>query len=129
MAKTTSLQLLPTLDHGTETGSIYDGSSETVTGEEQKAAGYYSSSGDLQTVAIFTEDFNGTIKIQATLDTTITATSFFDVHTFNGDGSSTNDSTALFFNTVTNISGRFTFMRAIVSDFSQGTINSVQLSY
>lgn len=129
MAKTTSLQLLPTLDHGTATGSIYDGTAEAVTGTEQKAAGYYSSSGDLQTIAIFTEDFNGTIKIQATLDTTITATSFFDVHTFSNDGSSANDSSARFFNQVTNISGRFTFMRAIVSGFSQGTINSVQLSY
>lgn len=129
MAKTTSLQLLPTLDHGTATGSIYDGTAESVTGTEQKAAGYYSSSGDLQTIAIFTEDFNGTIKVQATLDTTITATSFFDVHTFSNDGSSANDSSARFFNQVTNISGRFTFMRAIVSGFSQGTINSVQLSY
>tara|TARA_Y100000114_G_C11552670_1_gene227962 strand:- start:192 stop:563 length:372 start_codon:yes stop_codon:yes gene_type:complete len=123
MAKTSSLVLLSEQD--------FDASSTTVpiTGTEQKAAGYYSSAGDLQTVAIFTEDFNGTIKVQATLDTTLGTNSFFDVFTFSNDGSSANDSTARFFNSVTNVSGRFTFMRAVVTEFSQGTINKVLLSY
>ena len=122
MAKTSSLVLLSEQDFDAST-------SVPITGTEQKAAGYYSSAGDLQTVAIFTEDFNGTIKVQATLDTTLGTNSFFDVFTFSNDGSSANDSSARFFNSVTNVSGRFTFMRAVVTEFSQGTINKVLLSY
>ena len=126
--KTSSLQLLPFTDFGAASGN-YDGTSSSFSGTAVKAAAYASSIGDAQTVGIFTEDFIGTMTIEATLDTTITDSSWFTVHTFNGDGSSANDSTARFFNTSQNITGRYTWMRVTISSFTQGTIHKVTLSY
>jgi len=126
--KTSTLQLLPYTDYGTGSGN-YDGSSLLFNGDKQKAAGYSSSTGTLQSVGIFTEDFIGTLKVQATIDTTVTNSSWFDVYTLNGDGSSANDSTARFWNEIQNITGKFTWMRVTVSNFTQGTIHKVTLSY
>ena len=126
--KTQSLQLLPFTDYNTASGN-YDGSSTEFSGDAVKAAAYASSVGDNQTVGIFTEDFLGTIKIEATVDTTVSASSWFTVYTFNGDGSSANDSTARFWNQAQNIAGRYTWMRVTVSSFTQGTIHKITLSY
>ena len=126
--KTSSLQLLPFTDFGAASGN-YNGTDSSFNGTEVKAAAYSSSIGDNQTVGIFTEDFTGTITIQATLDTTISDSSWFTVHTFSGDGSSANDSTLRFFNTSQNITGRFTWMRVSITSFTQGTIHKVTLSY
>jgi len=126
--KTSSLQLLPFTDYGTASGN-YGGASATFSGNAVKAAAYASSIGDNQTVGIFTEDFSGTIKIEATVDTTVSSSSWFTVYTFNGDGSSANDSTARFWNQAQNISGRYTWMRVTVSNFTQGTIHKITLSY
>jgi len=126
--KTSSLQLLPFTDFGHATGN-YDGSSTGFSGTAIKAAAYASSIGDNQTVGIFSEDFLGTMVIEATLDTTVADSSWFTVYTFSGDGSSANDSTARFFNTSQNIAGRYTWMRVTISSFTQGTIHKVTLSY
>lgn len=126
--KTTSQQLLPATDHGTATGN-YDGSSTDFNGDAVKAAGYYSTHGTLQSVAFFTEDFLGTIEIQATVDSETATAEWFTVHTFNGDGSSANDSSAQYWNEVQNITGRFTWLRVKVTDFTQGVINKVTVSY
>ena len=126
--KSSALTLLPLTEYGNPSGN-YDGSSLTFTGDEQKAAGYYSTFGTLQSVAFFTEDFIGTITIQATVDITTDDTSWFTVHTFNGDGSSVNDAELRFWNEVQNITGRFTWMRATVSAFTQGVINKVTVTY
>ena len=126
--KTSSLQLLPFTDFGAASGN-YDGTSSSFSGTKVKAAAYSSSIGDSQTVGIFTEDFIGTMTIEATLDTTVADSSWFTVHTFSGDGSSSNDSTLRFFNTSQNITGRFTWMRVTITGFTQGTIHKVTLSY
>jgi len=126
--KTQTLQLLPYTDYGSASGN-YDGSSDSWAGAEVKAAGYSSTTGTLQSVGIFTEDFIGTMKIQATVDSTTAESSWFTVYTFNGDGSSANDSTARFWNEVQNITGKFTWMRVLVEDMTQGTIHKVTLSY
>ena len=65
--KTTTLQLLPTTSYGTPSGN-YDGSSQDWSGEDQQAANYYGGFGGLQTVAFFLNNFQGKIKIEATLD-------------------------------------------------------------
>ena len=126
--KTSSLQLLPFTDFSTASGN-YDGSSDNFNGDAVKAAGYNSSVGDNQTVGLFTEDFIGTITVQATLDTTVTDSSWFTVYTLVGDGSSANDSTARFWNEAQNIAGRYSWMRVTISGFTQGTIHKVTLSY
>ena len=121
--KTTSLQLLPATNQGSASGN-YDGTATSFNGDAVKAAGYYSSRGTLQTVAFFTTDLLATITIQATVDSTVTESSWFDVHTIAGDGSSvTND------NEVANLTGRYTWMRVKVTNFTQGVIDKVNVSY
>ena len=126
--KTNTLQLLPFTDFGTAVGN-YDGSSTAFNGDAVKAAGYYSNKGTSQTVAYFTEDFIGTITIQATVDSTVSDSSWFDVATFGGDGSTVNDSALQYFNSSQNITGRFTWMRVKITGFTQGVIMKVTLSY
>lgn len=121
--KTTTLQLLPTTSYGTPSGN-YDGSSQDWSGEDQQAANYYGGFGGLQTVAFFLNNFQGKIKIEATLDSAPALDAdWFKVYEFDSTSSATTN------NFSTNITGNFTWMRANVEDFSQGTITKLMLSY
>lgn len=121
--KTTTLQLLPTTTYGTPSGN-YDGSSQDFSGPQQKAADYYGGFGDLQTVAIFLLNFQGRLKIEATLESVpATDAEWFRVADYNYTSSTTTT------NFSTNITGNFTWMRASVEDFTAGTITKVMLSY
>jgi hypothetical protein len=126
--KTQTLQLLATTDYGTASGN-YDGSAASFNGDAVKAAAYSSSTGTSQTVGIFTEDLIGNVVVQATVDSTVASDSWFDVYTFSGDGSSTNDTDARYYNLSQNITGRYTWMRVKVTGFTQGVIHKVTLSY
>jgi hypothetical protein len=121
--KTTTLQLLPTTTHGTPSGN-YDGSSEDWSGEQQQAANYYGGFGDLQTVAYFLLNFQGRIRIQATLDQQPSSdAAWFNVEDFDSVDSATTD------NFSRNITGNFVWIRARVEDFTAGTITKLMLSY
>ena len=121
--KTTTLQLLPTTSYGTPSGN-YDGSSTDWSGPDQQAANYYGGFGGLQTVAFFLNGFQGKIKIEASLEfAPATDAEWFKVYEFDSNSSPTTN------NFSTNITGNFTWMRANVEDFSQGTITKVMLSY
>ena len=88
--QTKSLILIPSTDYEHVSGN-YDGSSDNFCSDPQKAAGYNSSVGDLQTVSFFTQGLGATITIQATLDTNpvdascLDESSWFDVYTFTGN--------------------------------------------
>ena len=122
--KTTTLQLLPTTSYGTPSGN-YDGSSQDWSGEDQQAANYYGGFGGLQTVAFFLNNFQGKIKIEATLDSAPALdTDWFKVYEFDSTGSTSTTN-----NFSTNITGNFTWVRANVEEFSEGTITKLMLSY
>jgi hypothetical protein len=122
--KTTTLQLLPTTSYGTPSGN-YDGSSQDFAGTPQQAANYYGGFGGLQTVAVFLSQFQGLLKIEATLDSNPVADSiWFRVYELNSTGS-----TATSENFSINVTGNFTWIRARVEDFDAGTIEKVMLSY
>jgi len=121
--KTTTLQLLPTTSYGTPSGN-YDGSSQDFSGEPQQAANYYGGFGGLQTVATFLVDFQGRIRIEATLD----AAPDNDSSWFRVSDYDSNDQTSTT-NFSDNIVGNFTWMRATVTDFQAGTISKIMLSY
>jgi hypothetical protein len=121
--KTTTLQLLPTTTYGTPSGN-YDGSSEDWSGDRQQAANYYGGFGDLQTIAIYLNGFQGLIRIEATLDTDpVQDSAWFRVYEFDSTSSTTTN------NFSTNITGNFTWIRANVEQFSAGTITQVVMSY
>lgn len=121
--KTTTLQLLPTTTYGTPSGN-YDGSSQDWSGDRQQAANYYGGFGGLQTIAFFLNQFQGRIRIEATLDSVPASdSSWFRVYVFDSVSTATTN------NFSTNITGNFTWIRANVEDFSAGTIEKVMMSY
>lgn len=126
--KQSSLILIPETTYGTPSGN-YDGSSLSFTGDRQKASNYYKRSANSQTLLFTTDEFVGEIAIQASLDTDPTQDSqWFEIYSFPGD-SATDGSTAISANYATGVSGRFAWIRAVVTGFTDGTINTVTLSY
>lgn len=121
--KTTTLQLLPATSYGTPSGN-YDGSSEDWSGDRQQAANYYGGFGDLQTIAFYLNQFQGRIRIEATLDSDpVTDDAFFQVNSFDSTAEPTTN------NFFVNITGNFTWIRANVEEFSAGSITKVMMSY
>jgi len=121
--KTTTLQLLPATSYGTPSGN-YDGSSEDWSGDRQQAANYYGGFGDLQTIAFYLNQFQGRIRIEATLDSDpVTDDAYFQVNSFDSTAAPTTNNFSV------NITGNFTWIRANVEDFSAGSITKVMMSY
>ena len=121
--KTTTLQLLPTTTYGTPSGN-YDGSSLDWSGENQQAADYYGGFGQLQTVAFYLLNFQGLIRIEATLESVpVSDADWFKVYDFDSITDPTTN------NFSTNITGNFTWIRSTVIGFEAGTITKVMMSY
>ena len=121
--RTTTVQLLPTTSYGTPSGN-YDGSSLDWSGVEQKAADYYGGFGQLQTVAFYLLNFQGLIRIEATLESEPTVDAdWFRVNEFDSTSSATTNNFSV------NITGNFTWIRANVVGFDAGTITKVTMSY
>jgi hypothetical protein len=122
--KTTDLTLLPLTVYGTPSGN-YDGSSDTdFAGDRQKAADYYVRRTGLQSVRFITDDFQGTIIIQATLDADPQDDAdWFDVYEFPDDSSATTANVSY------PVKGNFTWIRAQVTGFVGGQITSVTVTY
>jgi hypothetical protein len=121
--KTTTVQLLPTTTYGTPSGN-YDGSSLDWSGPDQQAADYYGGFGTLQTVAFYLLNFQGLIRIEATLESVpVSDADWFKVYDFDSIEDPTTN------NFSTNITGNFTWIRATVIGFEAGTITKVMMSY
>lgn len=126
--KSTNISLIPFTTYGVPSGN-YDGTSLTFAGDRQKASNYYKRSSSSQTLRFTTDEFVGEIVIQASLDTDPTDDAhWFNIYTFPGD-SATDGSTAITTDYATAVSGRFAWIRAVVTGFTDGTIDAVTLSY
>jgi hypothetical protein len=121
--RTTTVQLLPTTTYGTPSGN-YDGSSLDWSGDDQKAANYYGGFGQLQTVAFYLLNFQGLIRIEATLESEPAVDAdWFKVNDFDSTNTATTNNFSV------NITGNFTWIRATVIGFDAGTITKIMLSY
>ena len=122
----TNLTLLSETIHGQASGN-YDGSSLDFNGNGVKAVGYYRGQGNLETVSIRVTGFQGLIILQATLDFLpggdLSEARWFDVYEYGDVSSSITD-----FHPV-NITGNFTWIRAKITFFESGTINSITTAY
>lgn len=118
----TTLTLLDTTVYGTASGN-YDGSSEDFFGNSVVAANYYAGQGSIQTMTIRVTGFVGQITAQATLNDDPAAAEWFDVYTYGGDSVPRTDTHPA------TITGNFSYMRVGISQFSEGTINSITLAY
>lgn len=115
--------ILSTTVYGEASGN-YDGSSQDWSSDPVKAANYYRGQGGLQTIAFSVTDFEGTMHLEATLDSDPASAVWFETYVF-GDGSTT----PLSDYRPEAVLGNFTWMRVRVSGFAGGTINSVTIAY
>lgn len=114
--------ILGLTQHGVPAGN-YDGSSQNFDSDGAKAVGYYRGLGSIQTVYQRITGFQGVITLQATLDQNWEDANWVDVNVF-GDASTV--SSGVYPVTLT---GNYTWMRAHITDFSAGTIDSITITY
>lgn len=123
-------------------------SESSIIGEKFKGDGYYGRSDGLHSVQIDTDTITAKIKIQATLAVEPADTDWFDVslQTTSADiigyvdttGAIRSDSvftsvTVLDLDTYTNIElynfiGNYVWVRAVIEDWSAGTLNSIRIN-
>lgn len=115
MAQTTTVNLLPQTAHPPGSDPV------VVTGERREAAAYILANRDLQTITWhFSGTFVGDCRIEASLDSDPGLGDWFTVYEI--DVSSQKDG-------YYNLSGNFVWLRAVVSGWTQGTIQLVTASY
>lgn len=107
-----------------------DSSTETFTGEKFKGDGYYGRSDGLHTVQYSLVGFKGTVRIQATLAVDPTEDDWFDVYSqaYTLEGSS-EDSALKFASKIQNFTGNYVWLRAHLSNWTDGTVNSIKLNH
>jgi hypothetical protein len=115
------------------------GTAPTLIGTRQKGVGYYSGQGNSQNIRFICNDFNGLIYIQASLDTdpkTSDATGeipynlapdWATVYEFPSD--SADGSTLITADMTIALYGKYTWVRAVVHNFIDGSVGPVTMSY
>jgi hypothetical protein len=93
----------------------------TIVSEPIKAAGYYSGNADLQTFSWNIKNFKGSITFQATLVNDPVETDWFNLQR-----QSYNVETE---NKFLNVQGKFVYIRAKITGFTEGTINNIKVSF
>jgi hypothetical protein len=114
--------MVTNVTYGTPSGN-YDGSSQDWVSNAVPAASYYGGQGSLQTITYQLQDFVGTIRIEATLNDSQVSAPWIEIATY-GDGSTVETGTI-----PVNVVGNFTWLRAEITNFSGGTIQSITASY
>jgi len=103
-----------------------DSTTETVTGEKFRGDGYYGRSDGFHTVQYTLTSFLGTVNIQATLAVDPTEDDWFTVYSTNysvvGDEGETGSH-------MTNFTGNYVWIRSYISDWTDGTVNSIVLNH
>jgi hypothetical protein len=119
--------------------TTYDDES-TVTGDRFKGDGYYGSNDGLHTVAWKITNFVGTIKIQGSLASTPGSSDWFNIdlavgYSIDTTGKLVQDnvssvvySSATTANAVYNFTGNYVWVRAVIENFSAGTVNSIHMN-
>lgn len=116
--------LLANTSYGVPNLPWYDGSSQLFHSKPVEAAAYYGGHGAIQTIVITVTNFVGKIALKGSLNSTYQEAQYFDTETLDATTGSPVTTTQAF-----TITGRFVWMRAEISDFTQGTINSITISY
>lgn len=126
--RTQNLVLLTETEFGVPSGN-YDGSSTNFSSDRVKAVGYYKSSAISQSIRFRSNDFVGSVKIEATLDADPLADAdWFVAYTFPGD-SAVDGSSAVTTDYSIALRGNFSWIRATVENFTDGTIGPITITY
>lgn len=98
-----------------------DSNTQSVTGEKFKGDGYYGRSDGFHTVQYSLLDFSGSINIQATLAIEPTDDDWFTVYSADYIDSTTSK--------ITNFTGNYVWVRAMLSTWTAGTLESMKLNH
>ena len=105
-----------------------DSTETVVTGTAFKGDGYYSRSDGFHTVQYNVVGFIGTINMQATLSTTPVEADWFTVtsavHTSTAADSANSDGSF-----IKNFTGNYMWVRAVVSNWTDGSVTSILLNH
>lgn len=119
MTTFTTQNLVPALEYGVPSGN-YDGGYNYV-GNAVPAANYYGGQGAVQTILYDVDVFQGNISIEATLNDLQDSASWFEIASLlAANVSAVIPQTAY---------GNFTWLRAVITDFAAGNVNTVDASY
>jgi hypothetical protein len=121
MGKTT-VQILPTTSYGTATGN-YLGAAADFVSDNVKGDGYYGFADGVHTAQVRVTAFVGTVKLQASLEKTPTSTDWVDI-----SGAVITAGVATTSSTFWNFTGNYVWIRASVSSFTAGTINTLMMA-
>ena len=97
------------------------GTTETVTGEKFKGDGYYGRSDGFHTVQYSITGFTGIVAIQGTLAVDPVDADWFTIYT---EPHSTVTNVI-----ASNFTGNYVWVRAVVSSWTDGTVNSITLNH
>jgi len=103
-----------------------DSTTEIVTGDAYKGDGYYGRSDGFHTIQYTLNGFIGTISIQATLAIEPASDDWFTVYEQDYPVSNDEGTTGSF---VTNFTGNYVWIRSYVSNWTDGTVNSIKLNH
>jgi hypothetical protein len=116
MAQTTVVNLIPQTAHPGPSSTAV-----SLFGTKQQAAAYYLANRDLQTITWhFSGSFEGDCVIQVSLETDPGDTDWYTVYTIN---------TSSELDGYHNLTGNFVWLRAVVTNWTQGFIQLVTASY
>lgn len=116
MAQTSTVVLIPQTAHPGAPGSV-----QSLNGQKQQAAAYYLANRDLQTISWnFSNTFDGTCSIQASLVTDPGTSDWFTVYELDLSTSK---------NGFYNLPGNFVWLRASVTSWTEGSVQLVTASY
>lgn len=118
-----------------------DSTIESHTGEKYKGDGYYGRADGLHTIQVNLSGFLGNIEVQGTLEINPTDADYFPI--LLGNGQKVDTSGKVSTNTVTkleytanetssktyNFTGNYVWIRAKISNWTDGTVNSIQLNH
>jgi len=121
MIQYTTQTLIPFLQFGNVSGNYAGGN--TYVGNAVPAANYYGGQGAIQTIMANVAGFQGNISIQATLNDLQETAPWFEIANVIASGNAVSQVTS---NTIT---GNFTWIQAVISDFSAGNVNIVTVAY
>lgn len=118
-----------------------DSSLQTVTGDKHKGDGYYGRSDGLHTIQLDLNGFLGTVELQGSLAINPASDDWFTVRLGSGQ---TIDTTGKLVSSSTtkleytsnetssktyNITGNYVWIRVYVSNWTDGTVNSIKLNH
>jgi len=105
-----------------------DSGAQTITGTKYKGDGYYGRADGFHTVQYNLTGFLGTVVMQATLSVEPTDSDWFTItstsHTADNDSSSNRDGGHIY-----NFTGNYVWVRAYISNWTDGTVQSIILNH